>query len=132
MSRLREFMKWLLAASFTASGINHFLNTPFYASIVPPYLPWHVALVYVSGIAEIGLAAMLVIPRLERLAAWGMICLIVAVTPANIQMAVHPELYPGFNEQLLLARVPLQLVILAWAFWFTRPAARGASKPGPA
>lgn len=103
------------------AGANHFIHTEFYVSIMPPYLPWHAALVYLSGAAEILLGSMLFFRRTERLAAWGMIALIVAVTPANVHMAVHSELYPDYSPAALWARLPLQGVLIAWAFWFTRP-----------
>ena len=102
------------------AGANHFIHTQFYVSIMPLYLPWHTLLVYVSGAAEIMLGVMLFFRRIERLAAWGAIMLIIAVTPANIQMAVHPALYPEYSQTMLWARLPLQVVLIAWAFWFTR------------
>jgi uncharacterized membrane protein len=120
MQRTRDILKWLLGIAFTLAGANHFAHTGFYVSIMPGYLPWHVELVYLSGVAEIALGIMLLIRRSERLAAWGMIALIVAVTPANVQMAIHPELYPDFSPLLLWVRLPLQLVLIAWACWFTR------------
>jgi uncharacterized membrane protein len=116
-------MKWLFGALFALAGANHFVHTGFYVSIMPAYLPWHPELVYLSGVAEIMLGIMLLFRRIERLAAWGMIALIIAVTPANAQMAIHPELYPDYSAALLWARLPFQLVLLAWAFWFTRPRA---------
>lgn len=120
MVKWREILKWLFGVLFVLAGINHFIHTPFYVSIMPPYLPWHTALVYVSGVAEIVLGVMLCMHRTERLAAWGMIALIIAVTPANLQMAIHAELYPQFDPVALWARLPLQGVLIAWAFWFTR------------
>ena len=114
-------MKCLFGALFALAGVNHFIHTEFYVSIMPPYLPWHTALVYVSGAAELMLGVMLFFRPVERVAAWGMIALIIAVTPANIQMAIHAELYPGYSPALLWARLPLQGVLIAWAFWFTLP-----------
>ena len=121
MRKTREILKWLFGVLFALAGANHFVHTEFYVSIMPPYLPWHTALVYVSGAAEITLGVMLFFRRVERLAAWGMIALILAVTPANVQMALHPELYPGYSPSALWVRLPLQGVLIAWAFWFTRP-----------
>jgi uncharacterized membrane protein len=121
MRHTREILKWLFGALFALAGANHFVHTDFYVSIMPPYLPWHTALVYVSGAAEIILGVMLFFRRVERIAAWGMIALIMAVTPANVQMAIHPELYLGYSQAVLWARLPLQGVLIAWAFWYTRP-----------
>ena len=57
----------------------------------------------------------------ELLAAWGMMALIVAVTPANVQMAIHPEQYPAYSPAALWVRLALQGVLIAWAYWYTRP-----------
>lgn len=121
MWQTREILKCLFGVLFALAGANHFVHSEFYVSIMPPYLPWHAALVYVSGAAELLLGVLLLFRRSERLAAWGMIALIIAVTPANVQMAVHPELYPDYSQTALWVRLPLQLVLIAWAFWFTRP-----------
>ena len=87
MQQMREILKYLFGVLFALAGANHFFNTEFYVSIMPPYLPWHTALVYISGAAEIILGVALLFRRVERLAAWGMTALIVAVTPVHIQMA---------------------------------------------
>ena len=121
MRRAREILKWLFGILFALAGANHFIHTEFYVSIMPPYLPWHTALVYVSGAFEVVLGVMLLIRRVERLAAWGLLALIVAVTPANVHMAIHPEHFPAYSPVALWVRLPLQLVLIAWAFWFTRP-----------
>ncbi|MBC7909415.1 MAG: DoxX family membrane protein [Pyrinomonadaceae bacterium] len=113
-------MKYLLAVLFVLAGVNHFLNPEFYLKMMPPYLPWHLFLVYVSGVFEIVLGALLLIPRFTRIAVWGIIMLLVAVFPANIHMAVNPQLYPEINPLALWIRLPFQLVLIAWAYWFTR------------
>ncbi len=87
---------------------------------MPAYLPWHLPLVYLSGGAEMVLGALLFVPAVERLAAWGTFALMIAVFPANLQMALHTELYPQFSVLALWLRVPFQLVLLAWAYWLTR------------
>jgi uncharacterized membrane protein len=117
----RQFLKCLFGVLFVLAGANHFIHTGFYLGIMPPYLPWHTALVFVSGAAEITLGSLLFFRRTERLAAWGLIALIIAVTPANIHMALHPDLFPDYSHAALLARLPLQCVLIIWAFWFTRP-----------
>lgn len=116
----RRVLKWLLGVLFVIAGANHFLNTPFYLNIMPPYLPWHTALVYVSGVAECVLGAMLCTRRGERLAAWGLIALIIAVTPANVHMAMHPELYPQYSPVLLWLRLTLQGALIAWVYCYAR------------
>jgi uncharacterized membrane protein len=120
MKRTKIISRYVFGAFFVFAGVNHFLNTAFYVSIMPPYLPWHVALVYLSGIAEIGLGAMLLKRRWSVLAAWGLIALLIAVFPANIHMAMHPELYRWASETGLWVRLPVQGVLIAWAYWYTR------------
>ena len=121
MARVKEVLRWIYGVLFTLAGANHFLHTDFYLKIMPPYLPWHLVLVYVSGVAEMALGIALLFRRTQRLAAWGMIALIVAVTPANLHMAVHSELYPEYSPLALWLRMPLQIVLIAWAYWYARP-----------
>lgn len=120
MHIIKKILKWLLAIAFIFAGTNHFLNPDFYMRIMPPYLPWHLFLVYLSGVIEIWLGIFLLIPKFSRLAAWGIILFLLAVFPANIYMAMNTELFTDFNPTLIYLRLPLQFVIIAWAFWFTR------------
>jgi uncharacterized membrane protein len=106
---------------FVLAGVNHFVNAPVYLKIMPPYLPWHELLVYLSGLFEIALGILVLVPRYTRRAAWGLIALLIAVFPANLHMALHPELYPGIPSLALWARLPLQAVFIAWAYLYTRP-----------
>ena len=127
MPALKPVLKYVLGLLFAASGVNHFVNPDFYLKIMPPYLPWHLALVYLSGFFESALGLLLLAPRFERAAAWGLVALLVAVSPANVHMALNPELYPEIPPAVLWLRLPLQLALIAWAYRYTRsPARRGA------
>ena len=119
MSTFKLAMKWLLGLLFIAAGVNHFVNPKFYLAIMPPCLPWHYELVLISGVFEVLGGVALLIPRLQVVAACGLMALLVAVFPANIHMAQHPELYPNFPPELLWARLPFQGVFILWAYWFT-------------
>jgi uncharacterized membrane protein len=121
MTIFKTVLRLLFAAFFIVAGVTHFTNRDFFIAIVPPYLPWPEALVYISGVAEILLGTLLAIPKTSGLAAWGLIALLIAVFPANIHMAMHPELYPTTPETALLIRLPLQFVMIALAYWYTRP-----------
>lgn len=120
MSNLKLVMKYLLAAFFVGAGINHFVNPDFYLRIMPPYLPWPELLQYLAGACEVILGVMLLVPRWTRLAAWGLIGLLIAVYPANIHMAINHHLYPEVPMAFHWFRLPLQFVFIAWAWWFTR------------
>jgi uncharacterized membrane protein len=118
MPAVRRIALILLACFFVAAGINHFLHPSVYVRAVPPWLPAPVLLVQISGICEIlgGIGALL--PSTRRLAGVGLIALLVAVFPANVQMAQHPELYRDIAASpVLYIRLPLQLVLIAWVWW---------------
>jgi uncharacterized membrane protein len=101
-------------------GALHFLTPEFFVRIVPDYLPAHMALVEVSGVFEILGGAGILVPRVRRMASFGLVALYVAVFPANVNMVVHPELGGNVPAWLLWARLPLQAGIIAWALWAGR------------
>lgn len=119
MPTLKLITKIIFGVLFVGAGANHFIDPKFYESIVPPYLPWPFALVVISGIAEIVLGFGLLIPKFSPYAAWGLILLLIAVSPANVHMATHPELYPTISPVLLWLRLPLQALLILWAYWYT-------------
>lgn len=120
MQKLKLILKFLLAIFFVAAGFNHFLKAAFYLHIMPPYLPQPLLLVYLSGLSEIMLGALLLIPRFTRAAAWGLFALLVAVFPANLHMALNHEAYPEYSVAALWVRLPLQAVLLGWVYWYTK------------
>jgi len=119
-SNLKRIALFALALSFISAGVSHFTNTEFFVSIVPPYLPAHLELVYVSGAFEILLGGAVLVPAVRSLAGWGLILLLLAVFPANLYMASHPDLFPDVKPFVLYARLPMQFAFIAWAFWATR------------
>jgi uncharacterized membrane protein len=129
MRKLKIILKYLLCAFYVLAGVNHFINPDFYLKIMPPYLPWHLFLVYASGILEIVLGCMVLASSLTRIAAWGLIALLIAVFPANIHMAINPQLYSEISPVALWLRLPLQAVFIAWAYWYTR-ASPSVESPG--
>ena len=115
-------LRWLLTVFMVGAGTMHFVAPATYLAITPEALPAKLALVYISGVAEIAGGLGLIHPKTRRWAAWGLIALLVAVLPANINMAIN-ELPLGTTEVptwALWARLPLQLVLIAWAYLFTR------------
>jgi uncharacterized membrane protein len=119
MRTFKLVMKWLFGVFFVLAGINHFVSPDFYVRIMPPYLPWHLELVYASGVFESLLGVLLLIPRWSTVAAWGLIALLIAVFPANLHMALNANLYPEVSPVFLWLRLPLQGLLIAWAYWFT-------------
>jgi uncharacterized membrane protein len=128
MLKIKHILKFILGAIFVLAGANHFFNSDFYTRIMPAYLPWHLFLVYLSGLFEILLGILLVVPKTTRPAAWGLIALLIAVFPANINMAVSSDQFPEYSFAALLLRLPLQLVLIAWVYVYTSPTAGGPKK----
>ena len=116
-----------LAVFFVGAGVNHFVNPDFYVRIMPPYLPAHLELVYLSGIFEVLGGVAVLFPKLRSRAGRGLILLLLAVFPANIHMAFHPGQFPELAPLVLYARLPLQLLLIAWAYWATRPCVETAA-----
>jgi uncharacterized membrane protein len=103
---------------FVGAGLLHFLKPRIYESIMPDYLPAHRELVYVSGVAEAAGGAGLLSssPTVRKYSAWWLVATLIAVFPANVHMAVHPERYPQVpgGKLSLYARLPLQLLFAKW------------------
>jgi uncharacterized membrane protein len=78
------------AIFYVVAGTLHFIKPDAYLRIIPPYVPWHVAMVSVSGGFEILGGLGLLVPQMRRAAAWGLVTLLVAVFPANVYMATNP------------------------------------------
>ncbi len=115
------FVRSLLALLFVLAGLNHFRDPAFYRPLMPPYLPWHDALIALSGVAQIVGGVGVLPASTRRLAGWGLIALLVAVFPANLHMALNPT-QPGMPDVapwLAWARLPLQGVLIAWVWWAT-------------
>ena len=109
----------IFGALFVVTGALHFLKTDTYIKVIPPYLPFQKALVLVSGAVSVVLGALLMAPRTNRAAAWGIILFLIAVFPANIHMAFHPEIFPSVPVWVGWARLPFQIVLIAWAACYT-------------
>lgn len=120
MRTVKAILKYILALAFVLAGINHFINAAFYLRMMPPILPAPLFLIYLSGVFEIVLGVFLLLPKFTGLAAWGLIALLIAVFPANVYMAMNPRLFPEFSLTALYLRLPLQIILISWAFWFTR------------
>jgi uncharacterized membrane protein len=120
MHSIKLLLKYLLAIAFIAAGVNHFVNPAFYLKIMPPVLPAPLFLIYLSGFFQIALGVALLIPKYTRLAAWGIVALLIAVFPANIYMAMNAELFSEYNRTLLYLRLPVQFVFIWWAFYYTK------------
>ena len=119
--RSRQIALLGLAGFFVAAGANHLVNPEFYIKIMPSYLPAPLEFVYLSGFFEILGGIAVLFSRVRVLAGWSLILLLLAVFPANLHMAIHPELFPEFSPFQLHVRLPFQFLFIVWAYWATRP-----------
>lgn len=120
----KAFLKWPLAALFLVSGIGHFARDDMYIRLMPPYLPYRAELVYLSGVIEVVLGVLLLFRRTQRVAAWGLVVTLVAIFPANVYAALTAgtpnEAMPGVSVALAWLRLPVQPLLVAWAYWYTK------------
>jgi uncharacterized membrane protein len=119
---LRKVMLALAALFFAAAGVLHFLRPAMYLNIVPPYIPSRLAMVYLSGAAEIAGGLGMLIPPARRAAALGLMALLVAVFPANVYMATNPVEAgaSALPQAALWGRLLLQPVLIWWVSWCTK------------
>jgi uncharacterized membrane protein len=113
-----------MATFYVAAGINHFVHPAMYEKIMPPWLPAHNALVLASGMAEILLGLLLLVRCTRRLAAAGIVLLLVAVFPANVHMLLNYRAEGHRLWWLALLRLPLQGFLIWWAYQYAKPMKR--------
>jgi uncharacterized membrane protein len=121
MSTSKRVLLWIMAGFYVLAGVMHFARPDFYRPMMPPYLPWHDLLIFLSGVAEVGLGIAVLIPSLRPLAAWGIVVLLVAIFPANIHIALYDVPVFGAREGAGIGnwiRLPFQGVLIAWALWY--------------
>jgi len=105
---------------FMVGGIAHFAATEMFVSIMPPYVPFHLQVVYLTGVMEIAAAASLLFVATRYWAGNFLFVFTIAVTPANVHMWLNPELFPDVEPAFLSIRLVLQVVLLAIIWFSTR------------
>lgn len=108
----------LIAVIFVVAGVMHFLRPRSYMAIMPPWLPAAAALVVVSGVFEILGGIGVLVPATRVIAGWGLIALLIAVFPANVQMLLNARAAHASATAMtvLVARLPLQALLVYWVF----------------
>ena len=105
---------------YVFAGIKHFTNPTWYMKIMPPYLPLHKELVYISGAFEIILGLMLLLDKTRFIGAWGLILLLIAIFPANIYLAQTNGAALNISPTLAWGRLPFQAIFILIAYWHTK------------
>ena len=128
LARRKRPLRRAMGATYVVAGVTHFLAPESFARAVPPEFPRPRALVYLSGIAEILLGLGVQFDRTRRASAWGIVALLVAVFPANVYMATDdvaaefvPDRLAEVARAAAWARLPLQAVLVLWAWWHSLP-----------
>ncbi len=110
----------IFSGFFIYAGISHFRKAWFFYKITPPALQkWKKPINVIVGVAEILGGIGLWIPQTRVMAAWGIFALLIAVFPANWYMYTSKGAGMKISQKFLLIRLPLQLVMLAWAYYYT-------------
>lgn len=128
LDRAKRPLRYVMGGLYVVAGVLHFVVPQVYVQVVPPTFPRPLALVYLSGVAEIVLGLGVMHHRTRRLSAWGLVFLLLAVFPANVYMATHDVVLEGVpqwasepSDAATWARLPFQGVLILWAWWYTRP-----------
>ena len=119
-TKLQLISSLLLAGLFCFAGIMHFRKPGFFLKAMPPYIPFHMTAVLVSGVFEILGGLGLILPQFRRVAGLGLIALLAAVFPANIYMATDSAKFAPIPPAVLWLRLPLQFVFMLWVNWSTK------------
>lgn len=103
-------------------GIKHFIDPNFFLAIVPPYLPYHLELVYISGLFEILFGVMILFPKYRYWGSVGLILLLIAVFPANIYLfqSVEAQRAIGATQEIATWRLPVQGIFILVAYWIRK------------
>ena len=115
-----------MSVFYVFAGINHFIHPAMYIAVVPSYLPSPAALVLISGIAEIlgGIGVLMpdgfVFPRIRAFSAWGIVLMLMVFLLVHINMCLHPDQFPALPLWAIWIRLPLQIPLIAWAWYYTR------------
>jgi uncharacterized membrane protein len=122
MARSRWYIVGLVAQSlfYLAGGVNHFVHSQAYVAIMPPHYSHPLGWVKFTGAAEIAGAVGLLIPETRSAAAWGIIAMLVGYYDVHIYMVTHADRFATLPLWALYARLPLQLVLIAWAYVYAR------------
>ena len=120
MDYIKTVTIFIMSLFYISVGIDHFLRPEWYVRIVPPVFPFKIELVYLSGIFEIALGALLLFPSKRYVAGLGLILLLIAVYPANIYLALTNGAAMDTTPLIAWGRLPFQFVFIGLAYWHSR------------
>ncbi len=110
----------IMAYFYISVGIKHFTEPEWFLQIYPPFLPFGLAAVYISGFFEVLFGIMLLIPKTRYYAGWGLIALLIAVFPANIYLAYTNGAAMDISAAVAWGRLPFQALFIGLAYWHSK------------
>ncbi len=116
---MKDIFLYVMGVTYILAGLNHFKNPKIYHSIMPPFIPAPGFMIFMSGVIEVLLGMAVMWPPTTSLAAWGIIALLVAILPPHIYMIQQKEQWPKIPSWLLWLRLPLQGLLIFWAYLYT-------------
>ena len=119
-SKIKTLSIIIMSLFYIGVGTNHIINPNWFVRIIPPILPFKIAIVYISGIFEIILGSLLIFPMTRFIAGWGLILLLLAVFPANIYVALTQGEAMDTTPMIAWARLPFQIVFITLAYWHSK------------
>ena len=121
MTKTKKTFLYILSGSYILAGIMHYVMPEFYIRIMPPYFSAPAFWVYLTGAIEIGLGLMVLVPKLQVRAAWGIVALLIAFLPVHVFMLQNSEQFADLGPEIgLWMRFPMQAVMIGFAWWFTQ------------
>ena len=119
LKNFRDNARVATGAAFILTGVSHFLIPGKFLEMMPPFLPAPVFLIYLSGVFEIVGGGALMFSKTKRLAAIGLMLLLLAVFPANVYVALNNVQLGGFMNYSIYQwlRLPMQFVLIVWVWW---------------
>ena len=117
---IKYFSMIVMGVFYISIGFSHFTSPIWYVKIVPPYLPYKLELVYISGLFEILFGGMLLFKKTRFLAGWGLILLLIAVYPANIYLAQTNGAAMNTTPLIAWGRLPVQFIFVGLAYWYSK------------
>tara|TARA_A200000159_G_scaffold16349_1_gene13463 strand:- start:1182 stop:1550 length:369 start_codon:yes stop_codon:yes gene_type:complete len=117
---IKYFSMIVMGVFYISIGVSHFTSPIWYVQIVPPYLPYKLELVYISGLFEILFGGMLFFKKTRFLAGWGLILLLIAVYPANIYLAQTNGAAMNTTPLIAWGRLPVQFIFVGLAYWHSK------------
>jgi len=111
---------YILATLFIVAGLNHFRKPRLYLKITPSYIPFPNFINYLVGFLELTLGILLFFSDYTKMAAWGIIFLLIAIFPANLNMYQNESAALGLPKWVRFIRLPLQFALIIWTYQYTK------------